>query len=188
MHSSKATRLRLLYEEQGHCMLQHMLNAVQTTAVCILSAMHCQVTDAAPLRCCTLLRHGEHLFVFQLCRQASSKLGGKCSHTDALHHTLPPHAYASPASCLSSMTAHCHGVNCIRQGCWTLVIMCCCRRDVVGPLADHGEGCRVIAFDRPPYGLSERPLTWPEGPEGNPYTSEVGPCCAECADLHQLWL
>lgn len=41
------------------------------------------------------------------------------------------------------------------------------------PLADHGEGCRVIAFDRPPYGLSERPLTWPEGPEGNPYTSEV---------------
>lgn len=43
------------------------------------------------------------------------------------------------------------------------------------PLSEQGgsKGCRVIAFDRPPYGLSERPLTWPAGPEGNPYTSEV---------------
>ena len=43
------------------------------------------------------------------------------------------------------------------------------------PLSEQGgsKGCRVISFDRPPYGLSERPLTWPAGPEGNPYTSEV---------------
>ena len=52
---------------------------------------------------------------------------------------------------------------------------CMCRRDVLQPLSEQGgsQGCRVIAFDRPPYGLSERPLTWPAGPEGNPYTSEV---------------
>ncbi len=52
---------------------------------------------------------------------------------------------------------------------------CICRRDVLQPLSEQGgsKGCRVIAFDRPPYGLSERPLTWPAGPEGNPYTSEV---------------
>lgn len=55
-----------------------------------------------------------------------------------------------------------------------------CRRDVIQPLSQHGgiEGCRVIAFDRPPYGLSERPMTWPEGPEGNPYTSEASLHCA----------
>ena len=54
-------------------------------------------------------------------------------------------------------------------------VMCSCRRDVMQPLSQQGgsEGCRVIAFDRPPYGLSERPMSWPEGPEGNPYTSEV---------------
>lgn len=54
-------------------------------------------------------------------------------------------------------------------------------RDVVQPLSEQGgsEGCRVIAFDRPPYGLSERPMTWPEGPEGNPYTSEAGARFAE---------
>lgn len=53
--------------------------------------------------------------------------------------------------------------------------LCICRRDVLQPLSEQGgsEGCRVIAFDRPPYGLSERPLSWPAGPEGNPYTSEV---------------
>ncbi|DBA94317.1 hypothetical protein WJX77_007900 [Trebouxia sp. C0004] len=54
-------------------------------------------------------------------------------------------------------------------------------RDVLQPLSEQGgsEGCRVIAFDRPPYGLSERPLTWPAGPEGNPYTSEAGARYAE---------
>ena len=55
------------------------------------------------------------------------------------------------------------------------MLRCTCRRDVIQPLSQQGgsEGCRVIAFDRPPYGLSERPMTWPEGPEGNPYTSEA---------------
>lgn len=37
-----------------------------------------------------------------------------------------------------------------------------------------GEGgCRVIAFDRPPYGLSQRPLTWEGGDEGSPYTNKA---------------
>lgn len=57
--------------------------------------------------------------------------------------------------------------------------MCICRRDVIRPLSEQGgsDGCRVIAFDRPPYGLSERPMTWAEGPEGNPYTSEASYFC-----------
>lgn len=37
------------------------------------------------------------------------------------------------------------------------------------------EGCRVIAFDRPPFGLSQRPLTWQGEGEANPYTAEVLP-------------
>lgn len=54
-------------------------------------------------------------------------------------------------------------------------------RDVLQPLSEQGgqQGCRVIAFDRPPYGLSERPMSWPQGPEGNPYTSEAGARYAE---------
>ena len=37
-----------------------------------------------------------------------------------------------------------------------------------------GEGgCRVIAFDRPPYGLSQRPLSWQGGDEGSPYTNQA---------------
>jgi hypothetical protein len=48
----------------------------------------------------------------------------------------------------------------------------------MGPLsmADRfPEGCRVIAFDRPPFGLTERPLQWPGGDAMSPYTSEVSP-------------
>jgi len=37
------------------------------------------------------------------------------------------------------------------------------------------EGCRVIAFDRPPFGLTERPLQWTGGDIMSPYTSEVPP-------------
>ena len=41
------------------------------------------------------------------------------------------------------------------------------------PIAKAGQaGCRVIAVDRPPFGLSERPLQWNEA-DGNPYTAEV---------------
>ncbi len=36
-----------------------------------------------------------------------------------------------------------------------------------------GESARVIAFDRPPFGLSERPLNWQGSEEDNPYTSSV---------------
>jgi len=32
---------------------------------------------------------------------------------------------------------------------------------------------RVIAFDRPPFGLSGRPLAW-ESEDDNPYTSQAG--------------
>lgn len=38
--------------------------------------------------------------------------------------------------------------------------------------AVHGS-CRVVAFDRPPFGLSERPLEWPSE-EQNPYTQSAG--------------
>ena len=49
-----------------------------------------------------------------------------------------------------------------------------CRRDVMEPLSQAGEGgCRVIAFDRPPYGLSQRPLSWEGGDEGSPYTNQA---------------
>lgn len=37
------------------------------------------------------------------------------------------------------------------------------------------EGCRVIAFDRPPFGLSQRPLSWQGEGDLNPYTVEVPP-------------
>ena len=52
----------------------------------------------------------------------------------------------------------------------------CCRRALMEPLSKlpvTPQGCRVIAFDRPPYGLSERPMSWSSGPAGNPYTNEV---------------
>ncbi len=41
-------------------------------------------------------------------------------------------------------------------------------REVMEPLAEHGA---VIAFDRPAFGLTERPLSWDEG--ANPYTPEA---------------
>jgi pimeloyl-ACP methyl ester carboxylesterase len=41
-------------------------------------------------------------------------------------------------------------------------------RDVAEAVAAQLGGCRVIAFDRPPFGLSQRPLEWAEGEEG-PY-------------------
>ena len=39
-------------------------------------------------------------------------------------------------------------------------------------MSDDYPGCHVIAFDRPPFGLSQRPLTWEEGRD--PYSSEGG--------------
>lgn len=70
------------------------------------------------------------------------------------------------------MYGPCHGLGTQLR---SLELLLGCRRDVIQPLSQQAgsEGCRVIAFDRPPYGLSERPMTWPEGPEGNPYTSEA---------------
>ena len=50
------------------------------------------------------------------------------------------------------------------------------RRKILGPLSEADrfpQGCRVIAFDRPPFGLTERPLQWPGGNAMSPYTSEV---------------
>lgn len=35
------------------------------------------------------------------------------------------------------------------------------------------SGCRVIAFDRPPFGLTERPLQWEGGQENSPYGLKV---------------
>lgn len=51
------------------------------------------------------------------------------------------------------------------------------RRTVMQPLSeatisDAFPGCRVVAFDRPPFGLSERPLQWLEGLE--PYSCTGG--------------
>lgn len=34
-------------------------------------------------------------------------------------------------------------------------------------------GCRVIAFDRPPFGLTERPLSWEGGDAQSPYSTQV---------------
>jgi hypothetical protein len=47
-------------------------------------------------------------------------------------------------------------------------------RSTMQPLAD-ATGCRVIAFDRPPFGLAERPLSWGEPGQElqyNPYSLE----------------
>lgn len=53
-------------------------------------------------------------------------------------------------------------------------------RLVMQPLADRiaaeggaKGGCRVIAFDRPPFGLSERPLSWATEAQ-NPYKPAAG--------------
>jgi pimeloyl-ACP methyl ester carboxylesterase len=49
-----------------------------------------------------------------------------------------------------------------------------------------GESARVIAFDRPPFGLSERPLNWQGSEEDNPYTSSVRRESASSCFLCQL--
>ena len=51
-------------------------------------------------------------------------------------------------------------------------------------IAKAGEGCRVVAVDRPPFGLSERPLSWPEGPGNNPYSNAVSGCTSAPAVSH----
>ena len=58
------------------------------------------------------------------------------------------------------------------------------RRHVMEPLCRaraSPEGCRVIAFDRPPFGLTERPLQWAGGEANNPYTAQVPACALACA-------
>ena len=35
-----------------------------------------------------------------------------------------------------------------------------------------GPSCRIVAYDRPPFGLSSRPLKWRKE-EANPYTLEA---------------
>ena len=65
-----------------------------------------------------------------------------------------------------------------------LIDYCSCRRKVMQPLSGADafkQGCRVIAFDRPPFGLTERPLQWSGGDAMSPYTSEV---CASCDISH----
>ncbi len=57
---------------------------------------------------------------------------------------------------------------------------CMCRRTSLEPLANATEdGVRVIAIDRPPFGLSQRPRTWEGGDQGSPYTNEVGLGCSQ---------
>jgi hypothetical protein len=57
---------------------------------------------------------------------------------------------------------------------------CVAREEVLKDFSQPGtaaEGCRVIAFDLPPCGLSQRPLTWKreqnDEEAANPYTFEV---------------
>jgi hypothetical protein len=45
------------------------------------------------------------------------------------------------------------------------------------------EGCRVIAFDRPPFGLTERPLQWAGGAQNSPYSARVRRCSTHCRTL-----
>lgn len=47
------------------------------------------------------------------------------------------------------------------------------RRTVMDPVSRAASGCRVIAFDRPPFGLTERPLTWTGGDANSPYSAQV---------------
>ncbi len=41
------------------------------------------------------------------------------------------------------------------------------------PVSRAAGGCRVIAFDRPPFGLTERPLSWSGGDANSPYSAQV---------------
>lgn len=41
------------------------------------------------------------------------------------------------------------------------------------PVSKAAGGCRVIAFDRPPFGLTERPLSWTGGDANSPYSAQV---------------
>ena len=41
------------------------------------------------------------------------------------------------------------------------------------PVSRAAGGCRVIAFDRPPFGLTERPLSWTGGDANSPYSAQV---------------
>jgi pimeloyl-ACP methyl ester carboxylesterase len=57
-------------------------------------------------------------------------------------------------------------------------------RDVAEAVAAQCGGSRVVAFDRPPFGLSARPLEWAEGEEG-PY-GVAGGADLGAGLLHQL--
>ena len=37
-------------------------------------------------------------------------------------------------------------------------------------ISDSDAGRMVVAFDRPPFGLTERPLSWEGGSDADPYT------------------
>jgi hypothetical protein len=45
--------------------------------------------------------------------------------------------------------------------------------DLSALVSPHTGGCRVVAYDRPPYGLSQRPLGQATGPD-SPYTNAGG--------------
>ncbi|CAL8466073.1 g5609 [Coccomyxa elongata] len=47
-------------------------------------------------------------------------------------------------------------------------------RTVMDPVSRAAGSCRVIAFDRPPFGLTERPLTWTGGDANSPYSAQGG--------------
>ena len=64
-----------------------------------------------------------------------------------------------------------------------------CRRQSMEPISRAGgpKGCRVIAVDRPPFGLSQRPLQW-DTTKSNPYTTEVPEQKQICASIMRITL
>jgi hypothetical protein len=55
--------------------------------------------------------------------------------------------------------------------------------DLAAYVSPNTGGCRVVAYDRPPYGLSQRPLSW-QREEDNPYTVEGGESQRTLVELH----
>ena len=59
--------------------------------------------------------------------------------------------------------------------CWAIVL--CAKLSALLKM-----GCAY----RPPFGLSQRPLQWPEGADNNPYSNAVRSCCAWDADSSMI--
>ncbi|GIL93452.1 hypothetical protein Vretimale_12718 [Volvox reticuliferus] len=93
-------------------------------------------------------------------RSSSPLVGGGSGNSAS-----PPNPHPSPDA--APMLLLMHGLNGSTFS-WRLLM-----DDLSAYVSPSTGGCRVVAYDRPPYGLSQRPLTW-RREEDNPYTLAGG--------------